>query len=112
VRVSEVMSYSVIADIGTCGHSFKIHKCQDARGDLADLGANCLMTANMSLLSNVQRLKHPIIIVLAVSSEGTVSSSSECTHIGDLTIKCDDYASKSRESVVRSLIVMTLREYL
>jgi hypothetical protein len=53
------------------------------------------MTANISLLSIVQELKQPIIIGLTVSSEGTVSSSSEYTHIGDLTIKCDDRSTFS-----------------
>jgi hypothetical protein len=87
------MTYSVIADIGTYGRTFKLNSAKANRGDLADSGANCSMTANRSLLENVKQLTHPFIIGLAVSSNGSISSSSECTHIGDLSIKCDDSSS-------------------
>jgi hypothetical protein len=40
-----------------------------------------------------ETVETPIIIGLAVSSDGSISSSSECTHIGDLRIKCDDGSS-------------------
>ena len=86
VRVNEVATYSVIADIGTYGRTFTLNAAKVDRGDLADSGANCSMTANLSLLENVQKLKQPIIIGLAVSSDGSISSSSECTHIGELRI--------------------------
>lgn len=39
-----------------------------------------MMTANLAALSDVRLLNHPIVI----------GFSSECTHIGKLTIKCDD----------------------
>lgn len=90
VLVLEVTTYSVIANIGTYGETFIINKSQSNSGDLADSGANCLMTANILLLRNVRQLRQPIIIGLAVRNTGSVSSSSECTHIGNLTIKCDD----------------------
>jgi hypothetical protein len=63
VRVSEVMTYSVIADIGTYGRTFQLNSTQTNRGDLADSGANCSMTANLSLLDNVKQLQQPIIIL-------------------------------------------------
>lgn len=55
VRVSEVMTYNVIADIGTYGKTFRLNSTQANRGDLANSGANCSMTANISLLENVKR---------------------------------------------------------
>lgn len=51
------------------------------------------MTANQSALSEVTKLTHPIVIGLAVTADGSISSSSECTHVGKLTIKCDDGSS-------------------
>lgn len=90
MRVSDVTTYSVIADIGTYGRTFILNAAKADKGDLADSGANCCMTANMNLLANIRPLKHPIIIGLAVCNDGLVSSSSECTHIGDLTVKCDN----------------------
>jgi hypothetical protein len=89
-RVSEVTTYSVVANIGTYGRTFIIQSAKADKGELADSGANCCMTTNINLLSNIRQLKNPITIGLAVSNDGIVSSTSECTHIGDLSIKCDN----------------------
>lgn len=76
-RVSEVTTYSVVADIGAYGRAFVVQLAKADRGDLADLGANCCMTANINLLTNIHPLKNPITIGLAVSNDGIVSSTSE-----------------------------------
>ena len=89
----QVQQYTVIADIGTYGRTFKICSSKigsDARGDLADSGANCSMTANLKALANLRKLAEPITIGLAVSQDGTITSTSECTHIGDYTFAGDD----------------------
>jgi hypothetical protein len=76
-RVSEVTTYSVVADIGAYGRAFVVQLAKADRGDLADLGANCCMTANINLLTNIHPLKNPITIGLAVSNDGIISSTSE-----------------------------------
>ena len=88
-----VETYNVIADIGTYGKTFKINKVASMRGELADSGANCSMTANLAALKNLTKLPEPIIIGLAISNDGAAMSSSECTHIGDLPVRCDDGSS-------------------
>jgi hypothetical protein len=47
------------------------------------------MTADISKLTNLRKLDQPIIIGVAVNDNGD-SSANECTHIGDLQVKCDD----------------------
>lgn len=72
----QVQQYTVIADMGTYGRTFKICKSKvgtNARGDLADSGANCSMTANLKALVNLRKLEEPIIIGLAISNDGTLS---------------------------------------
>jgi hypothetical protein len=85
VQISEVTSYSVIADIGTYGQTFKVNRMVQEQGNLMDSGANCCMTADLAALSDVTKLSTPIVIGLAVTADGSISSSSECTHIGKLT---------------------------
>jgi hypothetical protein len=51
------------------------------------------MTADLNALSNIQQLKEPIIISLAVSGDETMASSAECAFIGDLTVQCNDVAT-------------------
>lgn len=70
-------------------HIFKINTANLDKGNLTDSGANCWITANLSALSDVTELAQPIVIGLAVTNDGSVKSSSECTHIDRLTIKCD-----------------------
>lgn len=90
-RISEVTTYSVIADMGTYGRTFQLHKMAAVtKRNLADTGANCCMTANLAALSDVTLLPQPIIVGLAVTGKDVVSSSNECTHVGKLTIQCDD----------------------
>jgi hypothetical protein len=76
-RVSKVTTYSIVADIGTFGKTFKVCKAVKSRGDLADSGANCCMTANLAALSEVTKLVHPIIVGLAVTDDGKVSSTQQ-----------------------------------
>ena len=87
---ASVETYTVIADMGTYGRTFRINKTKPNRGELADSGANCSMTPNISALRNITKLRHPIIIGLAITDDGTKTSSSECTHIGDLPVVVDD----------------------
>ena len=90
-KASEVTTYTVVADIGTYGRTFKLHKTEvKEKGSLADSGANCCMTANKELLKNLRKLEAPITIGVAVCDNGPIKSSAECTHVGDLTIKCDN----------------------
>jgi hypothetical protein len=96
-QVSEATTYSVVADIGMYGRTFVIKSAKVDKDDLADLRANCCMTANMNMLTNIRPLKTQIIIRLAVSNDELVSSSSECTHIlAKLEIPVFDSGLKSQ----------------
>jgi hypothetical protein len=59
------------------------------KGGLADTGANCSMTANWSALSNIQQLKQPILVGLAVSNDSNITNAAECTHVGDYPVPGD-----------------------
>jgi hypothetical protein len=75
VLLSEVTEYSVIADIGTYSRTFKIARATTERDSLVvDSGANCSMTANLSALTNIQRLKDSITIGLAVSNDDNITA--------------------------------------
>jgi hypothetical protein len=91
-RAKSVETYSVVADIGTFCKTFVIAKSQAStdQAKLADTGANCSMTADLALLENVTKLSEPIIIGTAVTDTSNISTTSECTLIGDLPIQCDD----------------------
>jgi hypothetical protein len=89
-KASQVSTYNIIADVGTYGKTFVVSKSVQINGyKLMDSGANCSMTADLSLLSNVRKLDQPIVIGVAVTDDGEPSAN-ECTHIGDLEVKCDD----------------------
>jgi hypothetical protein len=91
-RAKSVETYNVVTDIGTFCKTFVIAKSQAPtdQAKLADTGANRSMTADLSLLENVSKLSEPIIIETAVTDTDNVSTTSECTLIGDLPIQCDD----------------------
>jgi hypothetical protein len=89
-RVSQVSKYNVIADVGTYGKTFIVSKAAKINGNkLLDSGANCSMTADITLLQNLQKLDQPIVIGLAITEDGETSAT-ECTHVGDLEVLCDD----------------------
>jgi hypothetical protein len=89
-RVSQVSKYNIIADVGTYSKTFIVSKAARINGNkLMDSGANCSMTADKSLLQNIQKLDQPIVIGLAITEEGETSAT-ECTHVGDLEVQCDD----------------------
>jgi hypothetical protein len=59
-------------------------------GKMADSGANCSMTNNLTLLKNVRQLLKPIQVGVAVDAKGTDMSYATCNVMGDLTITCTD----------------------
>ena len=86
-----VISYTVVADIGTFGRTFKMNRCEvHKKGGLSDTGANCCMTADKTILRNLRELDTPMLIGVAVTHDGPITSSAECTHVGDLPIYCDN----------------------
>jgi hypothetical protein len=89
-KAEQVSTYNIIADVGTYGKTFVVSKTVQVDGaKLMDSGANCSMTADISKLTNLRKLDQPIVIGVAVNDNGD-SSANECTHIGDLQVKCDD----------------------
>jgi hypothetical protein len=83
---------SLVADIGTRRHTISCNRLDKGRdrGKMADEGANCSMTNNLSLLRNVKNLLNPIQVGVAVDAQGTDVTYSTCTQIGNLTIMCTD----------------------
>jgi hypothetical protein len=69
-RAKSVETYNVVVDIGTFCKTFVIAKSQAPtdQAKLADTGANCSMTADLSLY--VSKLSEPIIIGMAVTNTG------------------------------------------
>jgi chemotaxis response regulator CheB len=63
-----------------------------AKHKLMDSGANCSMAADISLLQNVQKLDQPIVVGSAITEDGETSAT-ECIHVGDLEVICDDGSS-------------------
>lgn len=91
---TEVTTYNIVADMGTYARTFIISKCATACQDkLADSGANCCMTADLKAMKNVTKLPIPITIGLAVTGDTTNIQGTECTHVGELPIQCDDGTS-------------------
>ena len=93
-RVSPMHPLNIVADMGTYARTFIISKCATACQDkLADSGANCCMTADLKAMKNVTKLPIPITIGLAVTGDTTNIQGTECTHVGELPIQCDDGTS-------------------
>lgn len=84
----QVNVYDEIAGMGTYGRHPVIHRATG--GSLANTGANCSMTAHFETLENVVQLTKPIVIGLAVGSNGSLQETAQCTHVGDYPITCDD----------------------
>jgi hypothetical protein len=86
--VHQVTTYNVVAGLGTYGRAMVLNKME--KGGMADTGANCSMTANWKALRNVQQLEKSIFVGVAVTDDGNIRQTAECTHIGDYPIECDD----------------------
>jgi hypothetical protein len=86
--IHQVTTYNVVAGLGTYGRAMVLTKVE--KGGMADTGANCSMTANWNALKNVKKLDQPILVGVAVTDDGSLRQTAECTHIGDYPIECDD----------------------
>jgi hypothetical protein len=83
-----VTTYNVIVVLATYGRALVINRVD--KGGMADTGANCSMTVNWNALQNVKKLDTAIIVGVAVTDDGSMRQTAECTHIGDYPIECDD----------------------
>jgi len=90
--ITSVVTESLVADIGSQGYKISCNRMdrESDRGKMADTGANCSMTNNLSLLRNVTDLLNPIQVGVAVDAKGTDVMYSTCTKVGELTITCTD----------------------
>jgi hypothetical protein len=86
--VHQVRVYNVVAGLGTYGRAMVLNKLE--KGGMADTGANCSMTANWKALQNVKQLEKSIFVGVAVTDDGNIRQTADCTHIGDYPIECDD----------------------
>jgi hypothetical protein len=86
--VHQVTTYNVVAGLGTYGRTMVLNRVD--KGGMADTGANCSMTANWKALRNVKQLEKSIFVGVAVTDDGNIRQTAECTHIGDYPIECDD----------------------
>jgi hypothetical protein len=86
--IHQVDTYNVAAGLGTYGRAMVLTKVE--KGGMADTGANCSMTANWNALKNVKKLEKAILVGVAVTDDGSLRQTAECTHIGDYPIECDD----------------------
>jgi hypothetical protein len=68
--ITSIVTESLVADIGTRGHTISCNRLDKGRdrGKMADTGANCSMTNNLSLLRNVKNLLNLIQVGVAVDA--------------------------------------------
>jgi hypothetical protein len=88
--IQEVLASSIVADVGTYGHTRILKTGMDLKGKMADSGANCCMTNNKRLLEEMECLDTPMSIGVALTEKGSEFSYAQCTHAGKLPIVCDD----------------------
>ena len=88
-QIGACESYYSIADIGLTNHAFIASKSSVNPTHLADTGANCCMTPNLSSLRDVETLLEPITVGVAVMNDKNPTYA-QCTHIGVLPVPCDD----------------------
>jgi hypothetical protein len=88
-QIEACESYYSIADIGSTNHAFIASKLNMDPSHLADTGANCCMTPNLSSLRDVETLLEPITVGVAVMNDKNPTYA-QCTHIGVLPVLCDD----------------------
>ena len=88
--IHEVLASTIVADVGTYGHTRVLKTGMDTNGKMADSGANCCMTNNQCLLEEIERLDQPMSIGVALTEKGSEFSYAQCTHAGKLPIVCDD----------------------
>ena len=88
---TQVMAPTLVADIGTFGHTYAQKRIVDVReGKMADSGANCCMTNNWKLLENIELLPLPIQVGITLEKVDSTAEMTACTHVGTLPIECDD----------------------
>jgi hypothetical protein len=85
-----VLGTTVVADVGSFGHTKVLKAFMDSKGKMTDSGANCSMTNNKHLLDNITQLEQPINIGVALTEKDDEYSYALCTHAGQLPIVCDD----------------------
>ena len=97
--ITSVVTESLVADIGVFAPSVICNRLATGNGvgKMADSGANCSMTNNLTLLKNVRQLLKPIQVGVAVDAKGTDMSYATCNMIGDLTITCKDGSTISTQ---------------
>jgi len=88
---TQVMAPTLVADIGTFGHTYSQKRILDVNeGKMTDSGANCCMSNNWKLLENIELLPHPIQVGIALEKADSTAEMTACTHVGTLPIECDD----------------------
>ena len=88
-RIEARESYHSISDIGLTNHAFIAAKSTVEPSHLADTGANCCMTPNLSTLRDVETLLEPITVGVAVMNDENPTYA-QCTHIGVRPVLCND----------------------
>jgi hypothetical protein len=78
--ITEVLGSTVVADVGTFGHTRILHTMFDPKGKMADSGANCSMTNNKHLLEDLTPLDQPMNIGVALTEKDAEFSYAVCTH--------------------------------